>query len=181
MKKRRLTIVAFLLCATLIMGIGYAAISGTLNITGTAYFNGTSAVSSDILSAIKFTEANAGDNCTATIATDHSATLDVTFNDTEGTVGDVFTASATYTIKYDTTDTTLPDVTFSVPAPTITSAANSEGFAISTDWTTTQTLGVGEEIKVTVTVTYTNQDPVVADTVSATISVPLPYVSVESN
>ncbi len=182
MKKRNLAIAAFLLCATLVMGIGFASLSGTLNITGTAYFNGIAATSSDILSSLKFSKAEAGDNCVATIATDHSATMDVTFNDTEGTVGDVFTATATYTIEYSSTQATnLPDVIFSIPEPSITSAAGSQGFAISTDWNTTKTLSFGNEITLTVTVTYTNQNPVETNTVSATIAVPLPYVSVDSN
>ena len=181
MKKRNLVFVAFMLCATLVMGVGFAALSGTLNITGTAYFNGTAATNSDILSSLKFTNAAAGDNCTAAVATDHSATMDVVFNDTEGTVGEVFTATATYTIAYtSTTATNLPDVKFSTPAPTITSAAGSAGFAISTDWNADTTLAFGNTVTITVTVTYTNQDPVVTDTVSATIAVPLPYVSVEA-
>ena len=182
MNKRNLAIAAFLLCATLVMGIGFAALTGTLNITGTAYFNGTAATNSDILSSLKFTNAQAGDNCTAAVATDHSATMDVVFNDTEGTVGEVFTATATYTIEYtSTTATNLPDVVFSTPVPTITSAAGSQGFAISTDWDANQTLSFGDTITITVTVTYINQDPVVTDTVSATIAVPLPYASVDSN
>ena len=178
MKKRNLIITAFLLCATLIMGVGFAALSGTLNITGTAYFNGTAATSSDILSALKFTNAVAGDNCTATVANDHSATMDVVFNDTNGTPGEVFTATATYTIEYTSNSATnLPDVTFSTPAPTIVSAAGSPGFAITTDWNAPTTLSFGDTITITVTVTYTNQDPVETNTVSATVAVPLPYVS----
>lgn len=179
MKKKSLVIAAFLLCATLVMGVGFAALSGTLNITGTAYFNGTAATNSDILSSLKFTNATAGDNCTATVASDHSATMDVVFNDTDGTVGKVFTATATYTIAYESsTAINLPDVKFSTPNPTITSAAGSTGFAISTNWTTDQTLEFGKTITVTVTVTYTNQNPVETNTVSATIAVPLPYATV---
>ena len=36
MKKRRIVIAAFLICATLIAGIGYAGITETLTINGTA-------------------------------------------------------------------------------------------------------------------------------------------------
>ena len=35
MKKRRIAIVAFLLCAVMAIGIGYAATTGALNIVGT--------------------------------------------------------------------------------------------------------------------------------------------------
>ena len=41
MKKRRLVIVAFLICATLIAGIGYAATTETLTINGTATTSAT--------------------------------------------------------------------------------------------------------------------------------------------
>ena len=181
MKKRNLTITAFVLCATLVMAIGFAALSGTLNITGTAYFHGTSVTSSEINSALKFTEVSNLSNCTATIANNHSATLDVTFHDTEGTVGAVFTATATYTIAYtsDNAAAALPTVKFSVPTPALSSASGSTtGWHISTDWNTEQTLAFDDTIQITVTVTYTNQDPVVTDSVSATITVPMPFATV---
>ena len=43
MKNRRLTLVAFLLCAALIVGFGYAAVSDTLRIDGTATIDHTGA------------------------------------------------------------------------------------------------------------------------------------------
>lgn len=45
MKNRRLTIVAFLLCACLIVGFGYALVSDTLRIDGTATINHSGATS----------------------------------------------------------------------------------------------------------------------------------------
>ncbi len=186
MKKRRLMIVSFLVCAALIMGIGYASVNGTLNITGQAEFNGKSVVSSEITKAVKFTDFQAVANCTARINGDHAAGMTVTFNDTEGTVGQVFTATAVYTIKYDTTDTTLPSVTLEKPTATMTSTAGSPGFAIDVRWgeeTTTaeaKTLAPGEEIDITVIVTYTNQDPAEAGTVTSMLSVAIPFVSIDS-
>lgn len=183
MKKRRIAIAAFLLAATLVMGVGFAAITGTLNITGTAYFHGKSATSSDILAAIRFTDNISVNDESIVVAnkkSDHAASMDVTFRDTDAVPGEVFTATATYEIEY-TSDkvATLPDITFSVPAPTITSAAGSPGFAITTNWNAPQTISFGDTITVTVTVTYTNQDPAETGSVSATIAVPLPYVTVE--
>jgi len=181
MKKRNLAITAFVLCATLVMAIGFAALSGTLNITGTAYFHGTAVTSSDILAAVKFTDATAGDNCTVSIKDSAlAASMDVIFRDTEGQPG-TFTATATYEITYQSaTETDLPDITFSVPQATITSAAGSPGFNIATDWSTAKTLAHGQKITITVTVTYTQQDPIETGTVSATIAIPMPYVTVEA-
>ena len=181
MKKRNLAITAFVLCATLVMAIGFAALSGTLNITGTAYFHGTSVTSSEINSALKFTEVSNLSNCTATIANNHSATLDVTFHDTEGKVGAVFTATATYTIAYTSDDVAaaLPTVEFSIPNPTLSSASGSTtGWHIDTDWDEVKTLAFNGTITITVTVTYTNQDPVETGTVSATIAVPMPFATI---
>ena len=181
MKKRRLVVVAFLMATVLTLGVGYAAITGTLGVTGRVEFNGTGVVSTEVNQAVKFTDAVAGENCTASITGDHAADMVVTFNDTEGNIGDVFTATATFTITYDTTDTTLPAVDFAVPAPSITSAAGSQGFAITTNWSAPQTLAPTQTVDVIVTVTYTNQDPAVTGTVSAAINVPMPFMSADTN
>ena len=179
MKKRNLVIAAFILTATLLMGIGFAALNGTLNITGTAYFYGTAATNSDILTSLKFANPTNLENCTATIATNHSATMDVVFNDTNGVVGEEFTATATFDVVYDSdTIDVLPDIEFSVPNPTIVSASGAQGFSIDTDWDAPQNLSLGDTIQITVTVTYINQDPVETGAVSAQISVPMPYATI---
>ena len=54
MKKRRTIIISFLLLATLVMGVGYAAVADTLNITGRASFRPASLVAGEVASAIKF-------------------------------------------------------------------------------------------------------------------------------
>lgn len=184
MKHRRLMIAAFMLAAVLTIGIGYAAITGTLGVTGRVEFKGTSSTSSVVNSAVKFDKDYTieATNCTAAVTGDHAADMNVYFADTNGTVGEVFTATAKYKIVYDAPEgEDLPAIKFSEPVPTITSAAGSPGFGISTDWPAEGvTLNPGEEVFITVTVTYTNQNPVETGTVSAAINVPLPFASVEA-
>ena len=43
MKNRKTVVVAFLLCAVLLLGVGYAALSDTLDITGSADVNQSAA------------------------------------------------------------------------------------------------------------------------------------------
>ena len=184
MKNRRKIIVAFLVLATLVMGVGYAAVNGTLKISGAAEFNGTSIVQSDVNKALKFESAAVVDGyanvCTAGVTTDHAADMSVTFNDGIGNPGDVFTAMAKFTIKYDTTDTTLPAVTLTLPVAEIPSQAGSPGWDIETDWSADRSLNPGESTTITVTVTYTNQNPAEENSVSATINVPIPFATVST-
>ena len=195
MKRRRLAIVAFLLSAILVMGIGYAAVSGTLNITGTAYFHGTGTSGTAINAAVKFKDEIAVSNsemvsASITDTTNYlAADMNVTFNDAVGTPGTPFSAYATFTIVYEgeANNNMLKDVKFDTPNPTIPSAQNSPGFSIAAEFVEadsqsgtvnddgTCVLKAGETIKVTVTVTYTNQDPVETGTVSAAIRCPLVY------
>lgn len=177
MKNRRFAIVAFLLVATLVMGIGFATVTGQLNINGNAKYNSKAETDSSVHGAVKFTAAAGDANCTAKITDTVNgdiANMIVIFNDQNGT-GELFTATATYTVKYETTDMSLPDITFSVPNITNT---NSDKFEVSTSWdSTAPTLKPGEEATLTVTVSYqaTASETGVQN---ATITIPLPYASV---
>lgn len=185
MKNRRTIIVAFLVVAMLVVGIGYAAVNGTLNITGQATFTGQNMVSSDIYQALKFSAVTLtvngtdySDICTASIDSNHAAKMNVNFKDGSAIAGAVFTAKATFTVTYDTADTSLPDILVSKATPTITSAAGSPGWHIETDMTSDVTLSPSGSFQVTVTVKYTNQDPAVLDAVSAVINVPMMFATV---
>lgn len=196
MKKRRLAIVAFLLSAILVIGIGYAAVTGTLNITGTAYFHGTGTSGTAINAAVKFTEdieidPNNDGVVTASITDQTSflaADMNVTFNDAVGAAGEDFVATVTFTIEYDDTGAAadmLKDVKFANPndLANMTSAQGSTAFDIDVAFEGaapdgTYTLAAGQTVKVTVTVTYTNPAQVATGTVSAAISVPLTYAVV---
>jgi len=165
MKSRRITIVAFLLCATLVMGIGYAVLADQLSITGNAIYRPNSVVNDRVDGAIKFTAANAdGDHCTsATVTGDDTADMTVVINDiADGT--NTFEAVATYTVTYETTDLSLSKVVVSA-APTITAGPSSSeavpGFSIDAVVTyddaadaAAGVLSPGNTLTVTVTVTY---------------------------
>lgn len=177
MKKRRLVVAAFLLCAMLLMSIGYAAITGQLTINGTVTYNGTGEVGADIHTAVKFTEAKALTNCTAAItdtATGNVANMIVTFNDTEGVAGTKFTATAQYTVAYETEDTTLPKVVFETPVPQLTGDSN---FAVTVDWVNDTEIAPGGDATMTVTVTYTVPATPETGSVLASIIIPLPYAT----
>ena len=183
MKTRRIAIVAFLLATVLTLGIGYAAISGVLGISGRATFNGTAVTQSEVTKALQFTNAVGDENCVANVTQDgtgHSADMTVTFNDANGIIGDKFVAVATYTISYSSTVTNLPDVKLTMPTPAITPSNGSDCWSIAVDWTGDKTLSVGEETTITVTVTYENKDPVEVNQISANIAVPIPYATIEA-
>lgn len=184
MKNRRFAIVAFLLVATLVMGIGFAAVTGQLNITGTAKYNSFTETSSDVHSAIKFTEATAVKNCTATITDTQngdSADLTVTFNDeTSSNEGDDFEAVAIYTIAYESTDTTLSPVEFSAP---VIDCDNSH-FTVTYEWVdgknTIEPHGTDNheasvaQVKVTVRYNHSDNEQSVE---TAIITIKLPYAT----
>ena len=55
MKKRKIVLTSFLLVAVLVMGIGFAAVADTLNITGTATFRPVTVVNDRVLQLTEFT------------------------------------------------------------------------------------------------------------------------------
>ncbi len=198
MKNRRFAIVAFLLVATLVMGIGFAAVSGQLNITGSATYNSFAETSSNIHSAIKFTEATAVQNCTASITDEqngaNSADLTVTFNDeTSSNEGDNFEAVAIYTIAYESNDTTLSDVAF-LTADELNGTGNTyiscdnDNFTVTCEWVDNKntvsphaTNDHAESIaklKVTVRYNHPTDETTEEDVEIAIISIKLPYASV---
>ena len=164
MKKRRIAIVAFLLCATLVLGIGYAALSDQLNITGTATYRPTSVVNDRVDAAIKFTNAVADAKyCTAANFSGDAADMTVLINDiNDGTTK--FEAVATFTVTYDSTDKTYPAVKLN-PISKITAGVGDAslvpGYSISTsvvydnaEDAAAGALTAGNTATVTVTVIY---------------------------
>jgi len=88
MKNRRTLIVVFMLVACMCIGVGFAAISQTLNIAGTGSISASAA--EDLFDGqVYFTGAKDPVNCTADIAAGEkpdSATITIT--NTLGVVGD---------------------------------------------------------------------------------------------
>lgn len=149
MKNRRSIIIAFLLCATLIVGVGYAAFVGNLTINGTTLYNPEN---SDLDGNIKFSAIQSAENCTVAIGTTgDTATMDVVFtsadavNDSNGKP--ICTATCVLVIS-NTSGT--EDVVLQNP----TDFHNTNTFfTVSTDWTGDVTLTHGTSKTITITVT----------------------------
>lgn len=127
MKKRRLALAAFLICAILVVGVGYAATSTTLNINGSATTSST-----DI--AIYFSSGTITQQASGGTATPGDLSgkpKSVTF-----TASGLKTAGekiiATYTIQNDS------DYSVEI-TPTVTNN-DQTNFTVTTDFTTPKTL-----------------------------------------
>ena len=96
MKNRRNVIIAFLLCVSLVVGVGYASLNDTLYVNGTANIS-ADAAADEFNEDIKFTAVNPV-NCVATIVTtgEHADDLvEITITDGMGVVGDTATVELT--------------------------------------------------------------------------------------
>lgn len=198
MKKRRTIIISFLLLATLVMGVGYAAVADTLNITGRASFRPATLVAGEVASAIKF-DKTFGTNgatphlsfdddithVTASVLEDNEAALTLVINDTKTL--DNYTATVTYKVMYDigTGDAaSYPDVNV-VPTSTLKNAGEDvEGFDIKTVLTDSETPGAGTSVSslepgqvayVHVTITYETPATVPTAVVAGNIAVTLNF------
>ena len=174
MKNRRIAIVAFLLIATLVMGVGYAAITGNLTINGTAAYTPEQVVND---ATVKFHSYQAVSNCSASVQ-DQTATMTVHFMDNDGTadtVGKVYTAQAKYTVSYTGADGSLSDVMVQA-TPAVLGDPSVAGFEVTYAWTNDDRIvAVGETIELTVTVKYTVQDPVPTAGVEQTFTISMSY------
>ena len=146
MKNRRNIIVAFLLCACLIVGVGYAALTDVLDITGSADVN-QSAAEEAFNEDIYFSAAVANQTGnTASVNSDNNDKASFTAKTLKGK-GDKVTF--TFTIKND------GDVAALVTPKLNASLGNTnpEYFSIVSDWNgEAKTLPANSEITYTVTV-----------------------------
>ena len=187
MKKRRIAIISFVLVAVLTMGIGFAALAETLNISGTATFRPTNVVNDRVDAAIAFTKATAdGDYCTAVSYSGDAAGMTVLINDAGES--NIFEAVAVYEVTYDGAAagaTTYPAVkidTEQTITQTLGSTVSVDGFSINVAYAYAENakvadrLSPGETMTVTVTVTYDkSQAPDLAEVSLANIAVALHY------
>lgn len=191
MKRRRLAIAAFLLCAALVMGIGFASTVDVLEINGNATYRPNSVVVDRTDAAIKFTGATPDDAyCTAATYTADSATMTVVINDLSSTSTTPFHAVATYKVTYETADLTYSKVTVNANALLTAGVGSSQtvpGFSINTvctmDNAEDQAAGMlspGNSMTVVVTVSYdpTAVTPAPTGPVTGTIGVTLTYTAV---
>ena len=140
MKNRRNIIVAFLLCACMIIGVGYATLTDVLDITGSADVN-QSAAEEAFNEDIYFSGAVANETGnTASVNSDNNDKASFTANTLKGK-GDK--ATFTYTINND------GDLD-AIVTPSISSNTNTEFFNVYSDWN-----GQPTELKAGQSVTYT--------------------------
>ncbi len=140
MKNRKLVIVAFMLVAAMVIGVGYAAATGSLTIKGTAtYYNPDQTT---VENMVKFTQATPGDaDVVAGVGDGKEATMDIVFDATDAVETEgrkLITKTATYIITYTpdanaevTTNVQFKDVAAVVPTSE-TSGIDASKLSIST-------------------------------------------------
>ena len=148
MKNRKTVIVAFMLIAVMLLGVGYAALNDTLVVDGTAgvdvddtkeVFDGD----------IYFSKVISGDGCTAVINSDpDTGTITVTDGKLKEVGDEVI---ATYTIKSES------DLDVTITKPTFANGKitnnNSTYFDVYVNWVNdSMTLPAGQTIDVVVTI-----------------------------
>ena len=168
MKNRRNIVVAFLIFAVMLLGVGYAALTDVLDITGSADVN-QSAAEEAFNEDVHFSAATANDlGNTASVNSDNNDKASFTANTLKGAGDQV---SFTFTI------TNSGDVD-AVVTPTLNATAGNtkpEYFSISSDWDGAEkTLAAGGSLTYTVTVTLDNTP---TETISGSFLIELTAVS----
>ena len=171
MKNRKFVVAAFLLAAAMLLGVGYAALTDTLDITGSADVN-QSAAEEAFNEDVFFTAAVANQTGnTASINADNNDKASFTAKTLKGK-GDKVTF--TFTIKND------GDVAATV-TPKLNATlgnTNTEYFAVSSDWSgESKTLAAGGELTYTLTVELLKTP---TETIGGSFLVELTAVSVEA-
>lgn len=143
MKNRKTVVVAFMLCAVMLLGVGYAALTDVLDITGSADVN-QSAAEEAFNEDVHFSGAVANETGnTASLNADNNDKASFSANTLKGK-GDK--ATFTFTIVNE------GDVDAKV-TPSISSNTNQAYFSISSDWAgATKDLAAGASLSYTVTV-----------------------------
>lgn len=142
MKNRKTVVVAFLLVAVMLLGVGYAALTDILTINGSAKVEQTAAeeaFNEDIYFSAAV--ANETDN-DASVNPDNNDKASFAANTLKG-MGD--TATFTFTIQ------NAGDVAATV-TPVLTSNDQTDYFAVTNDWEAAEVLAAGGEITYTITV-----------------------------
>ena len=168
MKNRKSVIVAFLLVAVMLLGVGYAALTDVLDITGTADVN-QSAAEESFNEDIYFSAAAANETGnTASVNADNNDKASFTANTLKGK-GDK--ATFTFTIKNN------GDVNADITPKLNASLGNSQPdyFTVTSDWDgATKALNAGAEITYTITVELIKTP---TETISSSFLVELTAVS----
>ena len=141
MKNKKIVVVALMLAAVLCVGVGYAALSDTINFTGkVSYTPDFQIVWGDVTdSASILTDAEGTDTDTFTVSMD---TTDWTVSQTK-----TFTITVKNNSRYDAENVTVS---------TVTDAAVADNYTVTAELTGENTIEVGGTTTVTVTVTMTS-------------------------
>lgn len=171
MKNRRNIIVAFLLCACLIVGVGYATLSDTLDVTGSADVN-QSAAEEAFNEDIYFSAAVANQTGnTASVNADNNDKASFTAATLKGK-GDKVTFTFTITNAGDVAATVTPKLNATL------GNTNPEYFSIVSDWGgEARNLDAHSEITYTVTIELLKTP---TETISGSFLVELTAVSAET-
>jgi hypothetical protein len=150
MKNRRTLLVAFLLCATLLVGVGYAAFTGNLIINGTAtYTHDGAQLDEDIF----FSGYENLKHCNVSFADSDTATLEVIFTPADSTDGGkTCTATATLIITNTSEDKSVKFDTAALDKIIVNSADTAASIFEVTATLSNETLAANSTIKVDVTV-----------------------------
>ena len=168
MKNRKTVVVAFLLCAVMLLGVGYAALSDTLDITGSADVN-QSAAEEAFNEDVYFSAAVANQaGNTASVNADNNDKASFTAATLKGK-GDQVTFTFTIKNNGDVDATVTPKLNATL------GNTNPEYFSISSDWNgEAKTLEAHSEITYTLTVELLKTP---TDTISGSFLVELVAVS----
>ena len=168
--KNRKGLIAFLVLAVMLLGVGYAALTDTLDITGSADVN-QSAAEEAFNEDIYFSAAVANeDGNTASINADNNDKASFTAKTLKGK-GDKVTF--TFTIKNDGD----VDATVTPKLNATLGNTNPEYFSLTSDWDgATKTLAAGGELTYTLTVELLKTP---TETIAGSFLVELTAVSVE--
>lgn len=143
MKNRKTVVVAFLLCAVLLLGVGYAALSDTLDITGSADVN-QSAAEEAFNEDVYFSAAVANqEGNTASVNADNNDKASFTAATLKGK-DDAVTFTFTILNDGDVAATVTPKLNASL------GNTNPEYFSIESDWD-----GAAKELAAHSSITYT--------------------------
>lgn len=166
MKKRKIVIVSFLIAAILLLGVGFAALADTLDITGTADIN-ASAAEEAFNEDVYFSAVSSGEGYTANINANNNDKAQFTVTGLKG-AGDEVTM--TFTIK------NAGDLSANIALKT-TSNNNEEYFTVTHDLGSARTLTAGNETVVEVKVKL-NKTP--TETISGTFVIEIAATSVDA-
>jgi len=174
MKKRKLAVVSFLAAAALTCGIGYAAVSDTLDIQGTATVN-QSELDKSFADKVYFSAVEPTTDATKWTASINQDNNNKASFSIYGLVHKDETQSITYTIKNDSVHNAT--VSLTVPEGEAHNPQNNNPtyFEVSHDLGDGKTLEAGGTLEVTVTVKLTKDT---TTTVSGSFGIELKVVSV---